>query len=183
MRQRIVYTRRDGGVSVCIPSGNAVRWLANGGRWRGLPRGYLDIQIERQIKDGIPERAAVRFARAMHYGGCTTAEALELLRDRDCHAGIAHEIRDMADLPDRWFRDAWRRSHNGGPIEVDLSAARGIQFRRIRGAADNEGTRRAIDIDQFDHPIDLPWGAIRDRINAAADETELRHIWPEELPL
>lgn len=181
MRERIVYTRPNGEVWICIPSDNAVRWMANGGRWAEYSRGFLDIQIERDIAEGVLQSTAVRYARAMHFGGCTTAEALEILRDRDCRTGTAHELYDMADLPDRWFRDAWRRGHNGGPICIDRAMSRVVQFRRIKLAAEKEAARRANDMDLVDRPLDLPWGAIRDRINASADENDLRRIWPEEL--
>ena len=61
----------------------------------------------------------------MLFGGCTTAEAYGIIRDRDCsHLGTGCELWDASDLPtDRRYRNAWRRSHNGGPIYIDDRAA------------------------------------------------------------
>lgn len=180
----IVYTRFDGGVSICHPAEECVLGMARGGYWGDdQPRGYLDTQIERQIEAGHAPDAARRFAHALHFGGCTAAEALEIIRDRDCgHLGTAHELWDIADIPkDRWFRNAWRRSHNGGPIEIDIGRARRIQFRKIKAAAESEAKRRTADVDLFDRPVELPWGVLRDRIQAASDAAELRRVWPDAL--
>lgn len=179
---RIVYTRPDGGVTVGKPTQWCLDMLANGGFWAGKPRAWLDEQIERGIRAGRNERAVRRYLRAMQEGGCTTAEAYEIIRDRDfAHMGTGHELWQHADLPDRWFRDAWRRSHNGGPIFIDLAAARRQQFKRIRWAADRENARRQQDLDLCCDPIVLPLGEIRDRIHKAESADELRRIWPDAL--
>jgi CHAT domain-containing protein len=142
MPKRIVYTRPDGGVSVCAPSLTALRYMTGGGgRWDGFPRGFLDRQIAKQSEE-CGERNAHRFVMAMQFGGCTDAEAYELMRDRFCaHLGTGIELWDVADVPkDRWFRDAWVRSHNGGPINIDLPKAKAIQFRKIIAHIDNRLT-------------------------------------------
>jgi hypothetical protein len=153
-----------------------------GGRWDGFPRGFLDRQIAKQSEE-YGERNARRFVIAMQFGGCTNAEAYEVMRDRFCaHHGSGIELWDKADVPtDRWFRDAWRRSHNGGPIDVSLSKARSVQFRRIRSAVDVENKRWLDEIDHFDCPIVPDWSAIRDAIRRAADVGDLRRVWPSEL--
>lgn len=183
MRQRIVYTSHDGGVAICCPSATAIAWLGNGGLWDHHPRGFADIQVERMTARGVRPDAARRYARAVTLGGCTTAEALEIIRDRDCaHLGTAIELWDVDDIQrDRWFRDAWRRSHNGGPISIDLKLARPIQFRHIRMALDTENRRRRNDLDRFDTLLELDLPALRERIRAARCEDELRTIWPREL--
>jgi hypothetical protein len=212
MPKRIVYTRPDGGVAVCAPSLTALRFMTGGGgrwdpppgkmwhRWhdkshlidvlyhsRGqrfiAPTWFLNAQIDAQAKDGVGERAARRFVHAMQFGGCTDAEAYELMRDRFCvHQGTGIELWDDADIPqDRWFRDAWVRSHNGGPIDVSLSKARGVQFRRINDAVEIENNRRRQDINLFDRPIQPDWSALRDAIRRAADVGDLRRVWPSEL--
>ena len=100
-----------------------------GGRWdaeiRFLPRGFMDRQIAAQARHGVGERAAARFVRAMQWGGLTTAEAYAVMRDRFCaHLGTGCELWDVGDVPtDRRYRDAWRRSHNGGPIVIDTRKA------------------------------------------------------------
>lgn len=165
-RERIIYTRHDGGVSITQPSANCMRWMGLGGRWADRERGYLDTQIERQIAAGHDERAVVRFCRAMMFGGCTDAEALEIIRDRDCgHLGTAFELVDFADIPqDRWFRNAWRRSHNGGPIYIDMKKARAIQYRRIKSLTRNNILMK------------LPlW---RGRIRRAQTPEQLKSIYP-----
>lgn len=182
MNKRIVYTRFDGGVSVCCPADECIAWMTGGGGiWDRYPPGFLDIQIDRMIEAGHGPDAARRFARAVQFGGCTTAEALGIIRDRDCaHLGTAIELWDADDVPtDRWFRNAWKRSANGGPISIDLKLAKPIQYQRIRQAFEKENTRRASDLDAA--PLELDWLHVRQRVKRAREETELRHIWPEEL--
>lgn len=165
----IVYTRPDGGVSVCAPSLTALRYMTHGGgRWDGCDPGFIDRQIEAQSAHGVGERAARQFVLAMHKGGCTDAEAYAIMRDRFCAPhGSAFEI--VEDLPhDRWFRNAWRRNHNGGPIGVDMKTARRIQYRRITQAGE---TAKAS----------LQLGRWKDRLRLAKTPEDLRRIWPEGL--
>jgi hypothetical protein len=181
--KRIVYTRPDGGVSIYQPAPEFMAWLSCGGYWRDKPRGWVDEWISRRANEGRREWAVAALARLAQHGGCTSAEAFAALRDFDCiHLGTGCEACDASDLPrDRWFRNAWRRSHNGGPISIDMKAARAIQFRRIKAAAERENKRRAAEIDLFDSRIDLPFGALRDRIHKAESAAELRRVWPREL--
>lgn len=183
--KRIVYTRHDGGVSVCCPAPECIAWMGYGGYWGNPRRGFLDAQIERQVADGIDQDAAWRFVRAMQFGGCTTAEALEIIRDRDCaHRGTAIELWDFDYIPsDRWFRNAWTRSHNGGPISVNLKAAKQIQFQKIRHAVDAENKRRSQCLERFDRNIEPDFHKLKSMILAARDEIELRHVWPKELTI
>jgi hypothetical protein len=88
---------------------------------------------------------------------------------------------DVSDLPDRWFRDAWRRSANGGPPSVDLEKARPIQWRRIVSAVNAENKRRSLDL-FGKSPIKLPKVSLQSAIKNARDDVELRRIWPESLP-
>lgn len=132
MPKRIIYTRHDGGVSICAPSHTALRFMTGGGgRWDGFPRGFLERQIAKQAEEA-GEWAAARFVRAMQFGGLTTAEAYGVMRDRFCaHLGTGCELWDTEDVPtDRTYRDAWRRSHNGGPIVIDERKARAIDESR-----------------------------------------------------
>lgn len=179
--KRILYTRHDGGVNICTPALECITWLANGDYWTG--RGIdLAEQIERAVAAGHHESAARRFVYALDRGGCTTAEAFEIIRDRDCaHLGTAHELVSNTDLPSRYFRDAWCRGHNGGPIDIDLTAARRIQLTYLRRAEALENARRRESPDFIDQPLELNWGPVRDRLRAAETPEELRRIWPEEL--
>jgi hypothetical protein len=79
-----------------------------------------------------------------------------------------------------WFRDAWVRSHNGGPIDISLPKARAIQFRQIKLSVNKENTRRLEEIDLFDCAIEPDWGAIRDAIRQADDVDDLRRVWPSD---
>ena len=144
MPKRIVYTRHDGEVAVCAPSLTALRYMTGGGgRWDGFPRGFLDRQIAKQSEE-CGERNAHRFVHGhavwrMHRRRSLRTDARPLLRA----PGSGIELWDVDDVPkDRWFRDAWVRSHNGGPIDVSLSKARGVQFRRINNAVEIENNRR-----------------------------------------
>ena len=183
MRARIVLTRPGGCVSIVCPSENAIRFMGCGGRWPDKPRGWLDEQIDRHIAAGHCRIATPRYVRAMAFGGLNSQEALALIRDRDCaHRGSGIELWDVGQIPsDRWFRDAWRRSHNGGPISIDIKAAKPIQFQKIRHAVDAENKRRAQDLERFDQPVEPNFQKLKSAILAAKDDIELRHVWPKEL--
>jgi hypothetical protein len=191
----ILYTRPDGGVSVCAPSLTALRYMTQGGgRWdppegkmwfrannashlidvpyhlRGqrfiAPTWLLNAQIDAQAVDGVGECAARRFVHAMQFGGCTEAEAYEIMRDRFCAPhGSAFDLIDAPPL-DRWFRDAWRRSHNGGPVWIAMPLARRIQARKI---ADFARERK----------LELRLQNWRARIRKAQTPQELKAIWPQ----
>lgn len=179
--KRIVYTRHDGGVTVCGPSPDAIRWMGCGGFWSNQSRGFVDTEIESQIvRFGSYPDVARRFVRAMQFGGCTTAEALEIIRDRDCGPyGTAFELWEASDIPsDRWFRDAWTRSHNGGPINIDLKKARPIQWRKARDFVSGENKRRAEAFELI-KPLEVDWDRFRQKILRARDDDELRRAWPQ----
>jgi len=182
MPRRIVYTRPDGGVSICAPSETALRFLGSGGRWGAPERGFIDRQIAAQSADGVGERAATRFVRTMQFGGAALGEAYDIMRDRFCaHLGTGAELWDVDDVPaDRWFRNAWRRSHNGGPIMIDMGAARDIQLARIGAAIDRENERRRSWLTRM-RPLRIAKGPILDKIHRAQEPEDLRRIWPDEL--
>lgn len=163
----IVYTRHDMGVSICAPSLLALRYMTHGGgRWDGHDPGFLDRQIAEQSKHGVGERAARGFVMAMQFGECTDAEAYGIVRDRFCvHLGTGCELWDKNDIPDRWFRDAWRRSPNGGPIRIDMKIARKIQMMRVCSIAES-------------HKMELLPDLWRRRIGRARTLEQLRQILP-----
>ena len=185
--KRIVYTRPDGCVSVVCPSMNAIRWMGSGGRWPNATRGWLAQQIERQIAAGHDPDASRRHVVVMMFGGLTTAEALGLIRDRDCaHRGTGIELWDADAVPsDRWFRDAWRRSPAGGPIGVDLDAAKIVQQRKAVVAVDlhNAEQKRKPEFWGHNGPqfIDIDYRWIKRQCEAARSIEELRQVWPLEL--
>jgi len=177
----ILYTRHDGGVTVTYPMPEIFRVMQSGGYWDHKPRGYVQTQIDRQIQAGIDPDHARRFAHAVAFGGCTEAEVWEIIRDRDCaRHGVLHELIDVSDLPDRWFRDAWRRSSNGGPPSVDLEKAKPIQWRKLLGAVSRENKRRELDLFGLP-PIKFHRLTYQNAIKHARDDEELRKIWHPNL--
>lgn len=132
-RERIVYNPHEGGVAVCIPSERCIYWMARGDRWALFPPDYWKVQVQRQIDAGHLPDAAERFARALQFGGLSRREAVETIAARDCgHLGSAIEIVDVSEIPsDRTYRNAWRRSSNGGPIVIDEQKAIEIDARRL----------------------------------------------------
>lgn len=173
----IVHTRPDGGVDVTYPAPGCLRALTGGGYPWSLRGSTEAEQIERLVAGGTPEGDAARWVRALGYGGCTDAEAYDLIRWRSVppgHSGV--ELWDADAVPaDRWFRDAWGRSANGGPISVRLPLARPIQARRIADAIALE--QRAAAAALLPMPcVDLP--SLRRGVAVARDEGELRAVWP-----
>jgi hypothetical protein len=186
---RLVYTRHsDGGVTVCTPTMEAIRAMSCGGYWSDRPRGFLDELVRRKtcpkLQGGHPvtEQAARRFVTAMQFGGLTTAEAWDVIRQHDCER-FGHDVQLMRhdELPDRWFRDAWTRARsNSGVPYIDLEAARPIQWKRIVSAVARENKRRASDL-YGKAEIRLRKGEYRDAIRNAATAEELQRIWPQQL--
>ena len=168
--------------------------MSCGGFWSDKPRGFGEIQIERQIARGVQADAARRYVKAMQCGGLTTAEAYAVIRDRDCsHLGYHIELMDYEELPDRWFRNAWKRSQNGGPVGIDLTHARTLQWQYIVTAVGEENERRAkrsrlanafqMMTGHFGEtqPVAVDGSALQTAIHRAKDEEELRRVWPTEL--
>jgi len=168
--KRIVYTRHDGGVSICCPAREIMGFLSHGGFFANPVRGVIDRHVEAEIRAGRPEWLAHRYVKALAFGGCTTSGAFEIIRDRDCVPhGTGFEVWRFDDLPqDRWFRNAWQRSHNGGPIAIDMAKARKIQMKRLQSAA----TQRKAELQV------ARW---RERIRRAETPEQLKNIWPKGL--
>lgn len=192
MPKHILYTRKsDNGVSVCTP----MPWLFargcnGGGLWDDMPRGFLDELVRRKscqtLQNGrhISEDAAWRFVKAMQFGGLTTSEVWEVVRLHDCTRGddgTLHDLIDTADLPDRYFRDAWTRSANGGPIRIDVEKAKHIHWGRLINCVSWENDRRAKLLHELP-PIDFNANTYRSAIKNARDEEEVRRTWPSSLP-
>lgn len=173
----------DTALSIFYPRKEPVYFMGCGGWWdeHPNPRGYVDTQIRRLTKSGVLPDAAAAFAKAMQFGGKTTNEALEIIKNRACgHVGYNIEIVSKEDLPhDRWFRNAWTRNHNGA-VSIDLEKARPIQWERLRITLQRENTRREQLL--FELPkVDVPIYSIKTYIKNASSVDELRRIWPEEL--
>jgi hypothetical protein len=154
-----------------------------GGYWDLAPRGFVEVQVERQIRDGINPDHARRFAQAMAFGGCSESEVWEIIKDRDCaRFGIHHEIVSTDDLPDHWFRDAWARGHNGGPVFVDMVKAREVQWRKILHSVSEENKARRLSLNS--RPlVRISKTEYQKYISRAVDEDELKRVWPESVPV
>jgi hypothetical protein len=188
---RIIYTRRaDGGVTLCRPSEWALGYMTGGGGlWDDKPRGFLSELVRRktcpelQKGSAITEDAAWTFVKAMQWGGCSTAEAWNVIRLHDCDRfGYDAQVVRNDELPDRWFRDAWtRKGSNSGLPLVDMEAARQIQWERIVSAVSRENKRREFAL-FAPPPIKLRRAFFETAIKNARDAEELRKIWPPNLP-
>jgi len=174
----IMYTRHDGGISVCYPSQDIFDIMQCGGYWDDRPAGFVQAQIDRQIASGIHPDHAAAFARAVAFGGCSEAEAWRIVRDRDCgRHGYHHELIDTEALPDRWFRNAWVRGHNGGPVYISLEKARPLQWQNVVAAIYAENSRREKDL--FGKPpVRLQRQTWQRAISNARDTDELRRVLP-----
>lgn len=184
MDPRFLYTRKsDGGIAVGVPAPNCIRAMMFGGFWDLMPRGFIAEQIELQVQGGIPREAATKFALAIGHGGLTYGEALNVMCERDYgHIGINIDIVDASEIPsDRWFRDAWTRSPNGGPIRIDMKKARRVHLRWLQAAVDVENAKRARRWFRR-RPVVVPMITMARATLHARDEEELRRVWPDDLP-
>lgn len=184
--QRIVYTRHnDGGVDVMCPTEEIFKIMQSGGWWDGSPigvRGFVDVQIERMVRDGVKEDAAANFARAVAFGGVVGNDAWRTIRDRDCgHKGFGFVRMDCDDLPDRWFRNAWRQNGNGN-ICIDIPEARKIQKDKITSAVNKARADIAGDVFTPRKMPKINHIELSRKIASATSADEIRRVWPEGLP-
>lgn len=175
----ILLSLHEGGVGVFIPTADIFRVMQCGGYWNDRPHGFVGAQIERQIQSGIAPNHAKRFARAVAFGGVPEWEVWDIVKDRDtARLGTLHDLIDTDDLPDRYFRNAWSRSANGGPVGIDLNKAKPLQWDYIQRAVKIETNRREESFEELP-PLNVPWNTIRSAIKYARDDSELRRIWPD----
>lgn len=197
--RRYVLTKADGGVTVVCPSprfkavvtGAGVNaWLAARGYepepWRD-ELWWWRRQVKGMVKGGIEEQPAWRIVYGISRGGFSDRLFFAALADYACKPqGTGIELWDAADVPgDRWFRDAWRRAAEGGPIRIDLQAARGVQEAAIARAVDDWNTIERRDPSRWGHNgpafIELDWRWLRRATAAARSPEELMMVWPADL--
>lgn len=213
---RILYTALDTKVHVCSPATPMLVLMERGGGW--YDEDYIvanDIQnlgtddlhkgmgesvtarmrrlIDSKIANGTAPAATTKLIRALANGGCTTAEALGIIKDTDCAPkGTGFERKTADEIPsDRWFRDAWRRSLDGGPIYVDMELARPIQAKLIEARYKLVISKAQSDRDSFaarflspkgvSPNFELDWNSIEAAIRAAKTPLDLKNVWPTEL--
>lgn len=169
-------------VYITTPSEEIMLALTGGGLWRNPSRGFVEQQIEINIREGRDKAGSVKFCRALAHGGLTTAEAYSVLRDRDCGwLGTGHELISLSELPDRYFRDAWTRSPNGGPCYIDIKKARKLHFTYLRGYANMLLRCIANDMDHFDTHIDINWHSVKSAIINCDTPEKVKRVIPEGL--
>lgn len=136
---RIVFSWPDGTVGIVEPNHEYLYYMTgHGGAWNDYPIGFVRDLVRRKtcpiLQRGHPctKEAAERFVKAASWGGRSVEEAWEILKGIDAEPfGNLIEIHAIEDIPsDRTYRDAWRRSANGGPIYVDEALARAIDEQR-----------------------------------------------------
>jgi hypothetical protein len=90
MQRHIIFTRADRSVAVVTASRSWMHVVRNGGYPWYTDRGSIDRAIENRIRAGVPEDAARRHVRACAFGGCSTGEAMEIIRDNamDINNGV-----------------------------------------------------------------------------------------------
>ncbi len=138
IRERILTTMPAGRVAITCPAECAIAYLMHGATgdwhpWFGRPWWFWMVQFSRMVARGVTPKAAYTYAQMMMTGGCSRREAIEIIAARDCgHKGTALEIVDIDEIPtDRTYRNAWRRSQNGGPIWIDEDHAQRIDETRM----------------------------------------------------
>lgn len=184
--KHILYTAFDRSVVIVTPDPSIYTRMHEGDPfYQNMPRSFADDQIERNVKlVGVDRWTAQRYVLSLLNGGRTSSEVLELIRDRDCKPhGTGFELLDTSELyRDRWFRDAWRRSPNGGPIEIDINLARRIQWSKLKGCLNWYNKKRDDSFDEMPF-VELDFEAIRKRIREIDCPRELKAYWPANLPM
>lgn len=103
----------------------------------GLARAW---EIEKLVRDpgwrpDRPDREAFasQWIDGLMHGGLGEGEAVALIGEYSRPPfSTALEIVDVSEIPeDRTYRDAWRRSANGGPIWIDDAQAQAIDEARM----------------------------------------------------
>ncbi len=80
------------------------------------------------------QRLARAWCMAKTFGGLEESEAIDLIVAKDATPWSSVEIMDQSELPARQWRNAWRRSSNGGPIWIDDKAAEAIMWENFDAA-------------------------------------------------
>jgi hypothetical protein len=187
--KKIVYTLPGDKVAVMHLTWSSMKARTHGGRLTlPYPR---SVCIENLMRSGHRPDFARRWIDTALTGGMTDAEYYEAVIEKAMSKdGTAPELVDAAPA-DRWFRDAWRRGHNGGPIRIDFDAARLVHVQRIDLAVralqdqrERSGARLMLARELGQKVADIP--DIRPSIKALArarSVEEVRSIWPAGLPI
>lgn len=176
----LVHTRPDKGISITYADPHAWRALTCGGGFlTRIGRTFEDCYRWAMIAGRDPEETT-RWLLALEHGAHSEAEAWDLIRKRSVpkdHTQV--ELWPVSEIStDRWFRSAWRRSQNGGPIVIAAEPARDQQKRRIGAALDRVNRRRRM---LWLPKIKPDFDRLRAALQRATEPEEIRAVWPEEL--
>jgi hypothetical protein len=197
----IVSTRPDGGVDITVPSRRCLHMLAFGGwladvaersGWTGslddLGRYLWLTQPARWMENGVDAYTAHRFVARLTVGGADPAESWGLLIDKDIpteNTGVEIWPRAALDF-DPWFRDALRRAPEGGPIHIDMAAARLVHLRKAIVAAREHNATQELQPELWGHNgpqfLEIDYRGLRQACDGASDLATLRAVWPSGLP-
>ena len=141
----------------------------------------MEDQIERFRKGGIPVDAASRYVRAYCYGGVSSREALDIIRAKDCWDGAGHVLN--IDLPDRWFRNAWKLKD--GKVYIDMDLARDVHCEKLWVFREEYLKKNRIfklrrsnyETMMLEYMNNIDMQPFAERINRAGSPEELRSIW------
>lgn len=129
---------------------------------------------------GNREKLAYRWVEALAHGGVSYEEAIRMVGEKDRPVGgCAMEIVLRSDIPnDRWFRNAWKRSQNGGPIYIDLNRARLVQKHQYIAKLQSDLAKKSLwDRVTLDSKV-VDFKAVEEQIFQTDDLEVLRLILP-----
>lgn len=147
--KRVVATNADGSVTVIVPSPRCVDVLMTGGavvdRASAINLLLSSGSWQSDLTPVTRRRLAETWVEGLITGGLSEDEAVALIGEYSRAPGMtALEVIEAHDLPERTYRNSWRRSRNGGPVYIDEEhAAWGLYEQKNRaGAAVLRGEHR-----------------------------------------
>jgi hypothetical protein len=193
--KQIIYQRPGGEIAIgMIGKDEFTAITLHGGLIRPED---VDWETQKQMLGGIPVNVALRWARALAFGGLTEAAALALVAERDrpkdTISTLVVEHMEVA-RQDRYFRNAWECSQTG-TMNCNMTKARVWHMNRIRDVRNVELVK--LDLLSL-RALETGNTVERDRINRLkqvlrdipqtfdltpfATTAELKAAWPAELP-
>ena len=136
--KRIIFKRKDGGVSITAPTkgiNNAYDLLIGSG---GYPVDLAEKDIKRHVDiDGKNESDVRPFYEGLVTGGFTEDESLNLIAKHAWQRDyLSFRITEKENIPtSRFFRNAWNDETDLDTVDIDLLKCKEIkkhQFRKIR---------------------------------------------------
>lgn len=197
---RIIDTKPDGRVRLTQPKAALFRAFSNGGVGPDDNslfhdcmhiRGFAREQVRRHIERGVSPDIARKWVDAMQFGGMTSGESWGLFFGYSCFDGTDHDVIAVSDLPNKWFRNAWRRGRSGR-ITIDMNVARTLQRDHVlravtdwnKQAGEENSNLRWIGRNS-NGPSFIYWEEVEPLLIQksldAKSPDELCRVWPDEL--